>query len=167
MIQVIAFDVFGTVFDLRQAERDDVRDYAQHIRQPVWRPLHLPTSWERLPAHPDSAAGIARLRTKFFVVTCSNGPLGLLAKMSKNAGIQWDAIIPLELSRAYKPEPAAYLTVCNVLAVAPAQVMLVTANKTFGDLEGSAALGMTPVLIRDTSLGGPATIPELASQLGC
>jgi hypothetical protein len=43
--------------------------------------------------------------------------------------------------------------------------MMVTANKDFGDLEASAALGMTPMLIR--SGDGPKTIIELAEQLGC
>lgn len=165
MIKVVAFDVFGTVFNLTPTDREEVRDYVRHIRQPEWAPLRLPKSWESLPAHPDSAEGIAKLREKFIVVTCSNGPLGLLTKLSKHNGIQWDAIIPLELNRVYKPDPRAYLTVCEVLDVAPEEVLMVTANKTFGDLEASAKLGMRSVLIRDGD--GPKTIPELAASLGC
>ncbi len=164
-MNVIAFDVFGTVFDLSGVEREEVRAYARQLRRPEWAPLTLPPSWERLPAHPDAAFGIELLRRKFFVVTCSNGPLGLLAKLSKHNGISWDAIIPLELNKVYKPDPRAYLTVCEVLGVEPAAVTMVTANETFGDLEASAALGMTPRLIRNP--GTPATIMELAESLGC
>lgn len=163
-MKVLAFDVFGTVFDLSGVDREEIRAYASHVRSPgPWRPLHLPKSWEALPAHPDSAAGIAELRKRFFVVTCSNGPLGLLAKLSKYNAISWDAIIPLELNRVFKPDPRAYLTVCEVLGVAPSDVTLVTANATFGDLDGSRAVGMQSMLIRNE--GGPADIIELARLL--
>lgn len=164
-MKVIAFDVFGTVVDFSGAHREDVRAYARHIAQPEWSPLTLPASWEHLPPHPDSVVGINRLRQKFFVVTCSNGPLGLLAKLSKNAGIAWDAIVPLELNRVFKTRPKAYLTVCEVLGVEPKDVMMVTANETFGDLEAARALGMTPQLIRGTS--PVPTITALADRLGC
>lgn len=167
MIKVIAFDVFGTVFDLNQARREEIQEYIKHIKDEIWRPLHLPKSWEDLPAHADAVEGIERLRSKYMVVTCSNGPLGLLSKMSKNAGISWDAIIPLELNQVYKTNPAAYMTVCEVLDVKPAEVMMVTSNKTFGDLEASAALGMKPQLV-DREFGRePTTITELATLLGC
>lgn len=162
-MKVIAFDVFGTVFDLSGVPREEIKRYIDHIRRPDWQPLQLPASWETLPAHPDAAEGIDKLRERFFVVTCSNGPLGLLAKLSKHNGIVWDVIIPLELNRVYKTNPKAYLTVCEVLGVEPADVMLVTANKDFGDLEESAALGMTPQLIRNP--GTPQTIAELAEAL--
>ena len=164
MIKVIAFDVFGTVFDLSKAAREEIVAYGHHIRQPEWSPLHLPTSWEKLPAHSDSASGIALLREKgYLVVTCSNGPLGLLAKLSKHNRISWDAIIPLELNRVFKPNPRAYLTVCEVMGIQPREMMMVTANKDFGDLEASGALGMKPQLIRHA--GHPATIVELAAAL--
>lgn len=162
MIQVIAFDVFGTVFDLSGVDRQEIKDYAAHLRKPEWSPLHLPKSWETLPAHADSASGIARLRERYTVVTCSNGPLGLLAKLSKHNGISWDAIIPLELNRVFKPKPQAYLTVCQVMGVEPENVLMVTTNKDFGDLEASVAVGMKSVLIRDEEI---PTIPHLAGWL--
>ena len=163
-IKVIAFDVFGTVFDLSSVERADLKAYAQHIRKPEWSPLTLPKSWETLPAHPDSACGIERLKRKFIVVTCSNGPLGMLARLSKHNGIAWDAIIPLELNRAFKPNLDAYLTVCEVLGVCSTEVMMVTANKDFGDLEAADQLGMAPMLIRGEN--GPKDIIDLAAELG-
>lgn len=163
-IKVIAFDVFGTVFDLSGADRKEVKDYITHIHEPVWSPLQLPKTWENLKAHPDSAEGIALLRKKFMVVTCSNGPLGLLAKLSKNNGINWDAIIPLEMNKVYKPNPRAYMTVCEVLNVLPEEMLMVTANKTFGDLEASRALGMEAILIRDEE-SPVKTIIDLAKVL--
>ncbi len=163
MIKVIAFDVFGTVFDLSSVPKQEKIDYITHIRKPEWSPLVLPKSWETLPAHPDAAEGIRLLRHDYYVVTCSNGPLGLLAKLSKHNKIEWDAIIPLELNKVFKTNPRAYLTVCEVMGVQSQEVMMVTANKSFGDIEASSALGMTPMLIRNE--GHPQTIIELASSL--
>ena len=64
--RVIAFDVFGTVFDLSSTPRGEVAAYAQHLRtcreRCCWLPLDLPASWRSLPAHPDAAEGIRRLR---------------------------------------------------------------------------------------------------------
>lgn len=164
MVKVIAFDTFGTVFDLGGVPPSEVRAYARHIRQPVWSPLALPAHWEWLPAHPDAAEGISRLRERFLVVTCSNGPLGLLAKLSKFNDIHWDAIIPLEMNRVFKPNPVAYLTVCDVLGVEPSTVLMVTANEKFGDLEASRAVGMKSILIRGAD-NGPSDIIRLAELL--
>lgn len=163
LIKVIAFDVFGTVFDLSVANRQDIKDYANHIHKDEWSPLKLPKEWETLPAHADSAEGIAQLRKKFIVVTCSNGPLGLLTKLSKHNGVQWDAIIPLEMNKVFKPNPKAYMTVCEFLDVKPEEVLMVTANEKFGDLEASKKLGMESILIRNGD--GPKTIIELAERL--
>lgn len=149
--KVIAFDVFGTVVDFSGIDRNEIKSYITQIKEPVWKPLELPKSWEHLPAHADAKVGLELLRKNYIVVTCSNGPLGMMTKLSKNAGIQWDAIIPLELNKVYKPNPRAYLTVCEVLSVKPGNVLMVTANKTFGDLEASRKLGMQAVLIRDPS----------------
>lgn len=166
MIKVIAFDVFGTVVDMSGVPPHEQRDYGRHLRDyyanRVWKPLSFPKSWETIPAHPDSADGIARLREKFIVVTCSNGPLGFLAKLLKHNKISMDAIIPLEMNHVFKTNPAAYLTVCEVLDVKPEEVAMVTANETFGDLEASGVLGMRPILIRDGNL---PTIGSLADLL--
>lgn len=162
-MKVIAFDVFGTVFDLSGVPQEEVRAYGRHIKKAEWTPLVLPPSWQSLPAHPDAAEGISLLRGKYMVVTCSNGPLGLLARLSKHNNIEWDAIIPLELNKVFKPNTAAYMTVCDVLGVPPQDVLLVTANEKFGDLEAAKAVGMWTALIR--AEGGPKDIIELARLL--
>ncbi len=135
MLKVIAFDVFGTVFDLSQVDRSEVRAYVDHIHGPAWKPLELPKSWLDLKAHPDAVEGIAKLRERFQVVTCSNGPISLLTHISKANGISWDALIPLEVGRVYKPNPMAYQMICDVMRVPPEAVAMVTANATFGDIE--------------------------------
>lgn len=164
-LKVIAFDVFGTVFNLDNIPRQEIKDYVHHIRQPEWKPLALPSSWELMPIHPDSIEGVRRLRNKFKVVTCSNGPVKMLRALSRNAGIEWDCFIPLEENRVYKPDLRAYGTICETMGVDASEVLMVTANETSGDLEAPLKIGMNTMEIR--GLEGPKTIIELAELLGC
>lgn len=162
-IKVIAFDTFGTVYDLAAVDRDEVRDYIAQVRRPRWSPLNLPSSWQHMPPHADSVEGIKRLRERYIVVTLSNGPLGLQTRMAKNAGIVWDAIIPLEIRRVYKPDPLAYQLVCDVFGVEPGEVLMVTGNAGSPDIAGAESIGMKAQMIRQP--GTPQTITELADLL--
>lgn len=164
MIKVIAFDVFGTVVDMDGVPKHELRAYLKHISKPEWSPLVLPYSWANLPAFSDSSVGLAMLREEYTVVTCANGPLSLLREICDNNGLGFDAIIPLEANRVFKPDPRAYMTVCEILGHDPSEVMMVTANVPgLGDLEVAESLGMTPQALRNP--GAPATIIELAKQL--
>ena len=154
MIKLIAFDTFGTIFDTSQAGDGEVAAYNRHMEScrdfDSWRPLRLPDSWKTLQAFPDVKPGLAQLRSLGYrCVTCSNGPAPLLHEVSKHNGLVWDGIVPLEAARVFKPDLRAYLHVCRVWNVSPAEVMMVTANRTFGDLEAAEMLGMQPQLIRD------------------
>lgn len=164
-LKLIAFDTFGTVFDLSQVPRTDLKAYNEHIHKPDWSPISFPQHWNDLVAHPDAAEGIERLREEYTVVTLSNGPLGFLTRLSKKRGITWDAITPLEMFKVFKPHPYAYLALIDVYGYQPNEIMMCTANEHFGDLEGSKALGMTPMLIkRDNFNNGIITLAKL---LGC
>jgi len=66
--------------------------------------VQLNLSWHRLDAWPDVAAGLARLRTKFFVAPCSNGNVSLMADLARRNGLHWDAILGAEFARDYKPK---------------------------------------------------------------
>jgi HAD superfamily hydrolase (TIGR01493 family) len=161
--KVIAFDLFGTVLDLSTVERQEVRDYIAQVRRPEWAPLSLPQSWEAMPAFSDSKEGIERLRQHYIVVTCSNAPQALQAKMLQHNGICVDRIIPLEMVRAYKPDLKTYQLICDVLSVEPSEVLMVTGNEGSPDLDYPKRLGMNTMRIRGTD--GPQTIVELAEQL--
>lgn len=165
-LKVIAFDLFGTVLDFSGVPRDEVRAYAQQLqdsRENGWKPLQLPKHWERLKAFPDAAEGLELLRTKYRVVTCSNAPLELQDVLIGNNGLPFDALIPLEANQVYKPDFRAYMTVCQILQVEPEEVLMVTANRDFGDIEGSGAAGMKSQLIRNGEIG----MVGLAKMLGC
>jgi FMN phosphatase YigB (HAD superfamily) len=163
--KVFAFDCYDTVFAASGVPSADEREYISQVRRPEWAPLELPQSFYEMPPHRDAKEGIARLRTEFLVVTCSNLPRGLLLGRSAAAGILWDAIVPLEASRSYKPAIEAYFTVCEVMQVLPHDVTVVTAHADGPDIEGAPAAGMSVQLIRNP--GCPQTIIELAESLGC
>ena len=166
-INTILFDVFGTVFDMSSIPQEEIRDYVRHVKSEEWSPLVLPESWGELKAHPDSREGIERLSKRFEVVTFSNGPIELLRHISESNDndIAWDSFVPVAHTRGYKPATWVYPWACGWLNKPPASVMMVTANATFGDLEGAAACGMVPQLVRHE--GCPMTLIELAERLGC
>jgi 2-haloacid dehalogenase len=107
--------------------------------------LHLNQAWHRLKAWPDAVEGLMQLKTQFTICTLSNGNMGLLADMAKNAGLQWDCILSAEVFKAYKPDPATYLGVANIFDVAPSQVMLVAAHQD--DLAAARACGLQTAYI--------------------
>jgi len=164
MLRCVAFDCFGTVFDMSPVPRMEVSDYVRHVRKNDFTPYNFPESWQTLQAHPDSREGIEKIRRAgICCVALSNGSVELIRNISKLNFIEWDHIVDLIQHQVYKPNIAAYRTVEIDLNILPAETLMVTANPTFGDLEGAEAIGMRSQLVRN---GFPATITELASLLG-
>ena len=114
---------------------------------------HLTKIWHRLKPWPDVVAGLTRLKSHYIIGTLSNGNVGLLTRMAKNAGLPWDVILGAETAEAYKPMPRAYQRACLLLNLPPAEVMLVAAHN--GDLAGAAAEGMATAFIARPTEYGP------------
>ncbi|AMM23477.1 haloacid dehalogenase type II [Variovorax sp. PAMC 28711] len=145
------------------------------------RKRELNKAWHRLPAWPDAVEGITRLKSKYIVCTLSNGNIGLLTDMAKNAGLPWDCVLSAEVFKAYKPDPRTYLGVAGVFDVAPGQVMLAATHQD--DLASARACGLKTAYIERRAEFGAAQpkdvspvaantlhardIVALAEQLGC
>ncbi len=113
---------------------------------------HINRVWHRLRPWPDTVEGLTRLKSRFIIGTLSNGNVGLLTRMAKNAGLPWDVVLGAETARAYKPLPQAYLASAELLNLAPGQVMLVAAHN--GDLAAAAKVGLaTAFVARPTEYG--------------
>lgn len=69
----------------------------------------LVNAWHSLPAWPDSREGIARLRERYTVVALSNAGFAQMVRLTKRAGLDFDAIVSAELAHTYKPDPCVYL----------------------------------------------------------
>ena len=101
--------------------------------------------WHRLTPWSETVEGLHELKSQFTIVTLSNGNLGLLADMAKNAGLPWDLILSAEVFRHYKPDPETYLGVADTFNVLPEEVMLVAAHKD--DLVAAHACGLQTAFI--------------------
>lgn len=123
---------------------------------------HLNQVWHRLDAWPDSIAGLVRLKSRFTICTLSNGNMSLLTNMAKHAGLPWDCILSAEIFRRYKPDPATYLGVANLLDVRPDQVMLVAAHQS--DLAAARACGLQTAYIERPAEYGPAVDKDISAN---
>lgn len=162
-IKCIAFDCFGTLFDMSGVPKDEIADYDRHVRQEMFVPYAFPEHWYRRPAHPDVAEGMNRIGKWYYTVALSNGPRDLIETLAGRAGFEFDAVIDLRDWRVYKPHRAAYMTVFAETKFKPEQTLMVTANPAFGDIDGARSIGMQWQTIRH---GFPNTVTELAGMLG-
>lgn len=152
--RVVAFDLVNTVLDVSEVPRDDVRGYVKHVmeyrRTGIYKPLVLSSAWVfQVKIFPDALIGLRNLQDKGFeVVTCSNLPSEIQWRIIEGYGLPFDGVVPLDLAGVFKTNALAYQAVCLCCRVQPADVTFVTANRDFGDIEASRAIGMTPALIR-------------------
>lgn len=138
-------------------------------------------AWHRLDPWPDAVEGLIRLKAHFPIVTLSNGNVALMLALARRGGLPWDAILGAEVTRRYKPLPAAYTATAAILDLAPADLCLVAAHHS--DLAAARAAGLATAYVdRPMERGGaPApdrhlrqdwewqstSLVDLAEQLGC
>lgn len=166
-VNCVAFDLFGTVFDLSDTPKHEIRAYIAHVRKPEWSPLTLPESWLDLKPFPDAAEGLkALLDAGFYTFSCSNAPYEFTAALMERCGLDpwFVGYTDIAASRCYKPAPDAYLELCDQYHFLPQECLMVTGNAGSPDIEGARAVGMQAVMIRQ--LGRVATIADLATVLG-
>ncbi len=128
----------------RMILNDVLRDFKiASLSEDEIRKLNL--VWHRLNPWPEAVEGLQKLKSKFTIVTLSNGNLGLLANMAKNASLPWDLILSAEVFRHYKPNPETYLGVADTFNLSAGEVMLVAAHKD--DLVAANACGLQTAFI--------------------
>jgi 2-haloacid dehalogenase len=113
----------------------------------------LNTVWHRLDPWPDTVPALTRLRARFTLAPLSNGNVALLANLAKRATIPFDLILSAEIVRHYKPDPETYRMPCELLDLAPHQVMMVAAHND--DLVAAAKEGLCTGFIPRPSEYGP------------
>jgi FMN phosphatase YigB (HAD superfamily) len=170
-IKVIAFDLFGTVFDAASADEQDRNVYAGNLK--AWRDhrTYLPTrcvfSFAKLKLFSDSAEGLSALMfAGYKIVAASNIPSAYVIEASLNAGIAWDGVVALERYGIYKPDLAAYAAICDLMQCDPSEVLMVTGNHGkygIGDDTEPLKIGMQAAKIRRDS--PIQTIIDLAATL--
>ena len=117
---------------------------------------HLNLVWHRLNPWPDAVQGLTQLKSKFTIVTLSNGNLSLLANMAKHGALPWDLILSAEVFKHYKPDPETYLGVAHIFDLQPHEVMLAAAHKD--DLLAAHHCGLQTAFIERPDEFGPGHI---------
>lgn len=125
----------------------------------------LVRSWHRLPAWPDSAELITRLRHHSTVVALSNGSFALLVSLAKTAGLPFDGIVSAEFTHSYKPAPEPYAKAAELLEVDPGGILLVAAHGW--DLAGASSVGLRTAFLERPDEYGPGGRTERAADATC
>ncbi len=100
----------------------------------------LNMAWHRLDAWPDVAAGLARLKSRYWLAPVSNGNVSLMIDLARRNDFPWDAILGAEFARDYKPNPSVYLGAVDAFGLEPHDCMMVAAHSS--DLAAAAELGL-------------------------
>ena len=114
---------------------------------------HLNLVWHRLNPWPDTVRGLRLLKARCVISTLSNGNVALLVNMAKHARLPWDCVLSSELAHQYKPHPAVYEMATRLLALQPAQVMMVAAHPS--DLRGAQTAGLRTAFVARAHEHGP------------
>ncbi|MEV0373913.1 haloacid dehalogenase type II [Streptomyces sp. NPDC050636] len=118
----------------------------------------LVRAWHRLRPWPDASPGLELLhKTPVVTATLSNGGVGLLTRLTKQAGLRFDCIMSAELARSYKPDPQVYLTAAKLLEVEPRRLLMVACHPD--DLEAAAKAGLRTAYIPRPLEWGPDADP--------
>jgi len=121
---------------------------------------NLNRAWHRLDSWTDAVAGLTRLKSKYIIATQSNGNVALMVNMAKRVGLPWDAILGAEVVGHYKPQPEAYTRACDMLGLAPTQVVMTAAHN--GDLIAAADCGLRTAFIPRPNEHGPGQTSDLS-----
>jgi 2-haloacid dehalogenase len=114
--------------------------------------------WHGLDAWPDFAPALHRLRRRA-CVSFTILSLSLIIDVSRRNGIDWDAVIPREMLRVYKPLPDAYRRAAAFLGVVPGEILMVACHNNF-DLDAARGVGFRTVFVRRPNEWGPAGPPD-------
>jgi 2-haloacid dehalogenase len=123
---------------------------------------HLNRAWHRLDPWPDSVPGLTRLKRRYILATLSNGNVALIVNMARHGGLPWDAVLGAEPTRAYKPQPEAYLRTAEFLGLRPEECMMVAAHN--GDLVAARSQGFRTAFVARPTEYGPGQTKDLAAE---
>lgn len=123
---------------------------------------HLNRVWHRLRPWPDARVGLKALKKERIIATLSNGNIALLVNMAKAGGLPWDCVFSGQIFRHYKPDSETYLGACELLSLAPAEVMMVAAHKN--DLFAAKACGLATAFVRRPLEFGPSVKTDLKAE---
>ena len=114
--------------------------------------------WHELEAWPDFVPALTRLRAHYVCVSFTILSLALVIDTSRRNAIAWDAVIPCEMLRVYKPRPPAYRLAAKYLAIPPDEILMVACHNF--DLDAARGEGYRTAFVSRPAEWGPAGPPD-------
>jgi len=121
--------------------------------------------WHQLAAWRDFVPALDRLRGRYVCVSFTILTLSLVIDVSRYNGIAWDAVIPCEMLRIYKPRAEAYQRAAELLAMAPHEIVMVACHNF--DLDAARGAGFRTAFVRRPDEWGPAGPPDPVPNPAC
>lgn len=121
--------------------------------------------WHELDAWPDFAPALAHLRQRYICVSFTILTLSLVIDISRRNGIDWDAVIPCEMLRVYKPRPEAYQRAAKLLGVPPDQILMIACHNF--DLDAARGEGYRTAFVCRPAEWGPSGPPDPVPNPAC
>ncbi len=117
---------------------------------------------ETLRPFPEVPAALTRLAQRFRLVILSNGDRDMLEAAKPHLGFTFERAISVQEAGCFKPHRRTYARACEILDLAPLQVMHI-ANHAF-DCIGAKAAGMRAAFIdrRGRPFGQTPHVPDIA-----
>ena len=116
------------------------------------------------PAFPDSAAALARLKTRFRLGVITNCDDDLFAASNRRLGVEFDWIVTAQSVGSYKPNPRNFMVGVERLGL-PRDRILHVAQSLFHDHAPAGRLGLWSVWIdRRHGLAGSGATPPAAAH---
>jgi len=140
-------DVFAAN-DIEVPPDDDVRRIA--------------ASWTQLVPWPDTAAGLARIRSDAVIGCLSNTDMRTMIRLFKRLGIDWDVVLTAEVFGAFKPDARVYGRAVRYLGFAPSDVAMVASHPY--DLHAAAAVGLGTVFLHRPDEYGDPGLAHMADE---
>lgn len=100
----------------------------------------LTHGWHYLDPWPDVVTALQRLKPYFVIGPLSNGTTRQMVDLARWGHLPWDAVFGADMFRTYKPDKKFYLGAAALLALEPAEILLVAAHNH--DLEGAKSNGL-------------------------
>ena len=97
-------------------------------------------------AFDDVPLALAAIQEQYSTAVLSNADDDFLLPLLDHTGMQFRAVLSSEMVRAYKPDPAPFMRIMEILDIKPGEAVYVGDNQ-FDDVKGAKSVGMFTVLL--------------------
>lgn len=117
-----------------------------------------------LASFPHAGDDLATLATRARVIGLTNSTLAAASRFSALGGLRWHALLSTDAIQAFKPQPAAYQYLIDILELRPAECVFVAAHPW--DLRAAARHGFRTALLSRPHAALPTAADSFDFEIG-